>query len=393
MIMEDAIYLLQADETLVEMHAAAYESEPVLQKLLADYPHLLAGGQMNPDNPRRWLLVGRELGIAWEEGGPDQLSLDHLFLDQDGIPTLVEVKRSSDTRIRREVVGQMLEYAANAVAYWPVEKLRARYEAYCEQQGLDPSHQIQDLVNGGVEDEVDIEQFWQTVNTNLQAGRIRMLFVADEIPSQLRRIVEFLNGQMSEAEVLAIEVKQYVGQGLKTLVPRVVGQTAQAQQRKAMDSPTISWTEEKFFTELANRKGDVEAEVAQGILEWAKVHMPDIWWGKGKRNGSFVPGLNHDGQWHQLIGVWTNGFVEVEFQYMKSRGSLDDRQRLELLRRINASTGVDWPETHIIRRPSIPLAILAAPNVLPKFFADLEWALGEIVAGAKSDGHEPALTV
>ena len=393
MIMEDAIYLLQADETLVEMHAAAYESEPVLQKLLADYPHLLAGGQMNPDNPRRWLLVGRELGIAWEEGGPDQLSLDHLFLDQDGIPTLVEVKRSSDTRIRREVVGQMLEYAANAVAYWPVEKLRARYEAYCEQQGLDPSHQIQDLVNGGVEDEVDIEQFWQTVNTNLQAGRIRMLFVADEIPSQLRRIVEFLNGQMSEAEVLAIEVKQYVGQGLKTLVPRVVGQTAQAQQRKAMDSPTISWTEEKFFTELANRKGDVEAEVAQGILEWAKVHMPDIWWGKGKRNGSFVPGLNHDGQWHQLIGVWTNGFVEVEFQYMKSRGSLDDRQRLELVRRINASTGVDWPETHIIRRPSIPLAILAAPNVLPKFFADLEWALGEIVAGAKSDGHEPALTV
>ena len=28
-------------------------------------------------------------------------------------PTLVEVKRSSDTRIRREVVGQMLDYAAN----------------------------------------------------------------------------------------------------------------------------------------------------------------------------------------------------------------------------------------------------------------------------------------
>ncbi len=47
-----------------------------------------------------------------------------------------------------------------------------------------------------------------------------MLFVADEIPFQLRRIVEFLNAQMSEAEVLAvIEVKQYVGQGLQTLVP------------------------------------------------------------------------------------------------------------------------------------------------------------------------------
>ncbi len=33
---------------------------------------------------------------------------------------MVRVKRR-DTRIRREVVGQMLEYAANAVTYWPVD--------------------------------------------------------------------------------------------------------------------------------------------------------------------------------------------------------------------------------------------------------------------------------
>jgi hypothetical protein len=39
------------------------------------------------------------------------------------VPTLVEVKRSDDTRIRREVVGQMLDYAANGVVYWPGEVL------------------------------------------------------------------------------------------------------------------------------------------------------------------------------------------------------------------------------------------------------------------------------
>jgi len=32
---------------------------------------------------------------------------------------------------------------------------------------------------------------------------IRMLFVADRIPAELRRIVEFLNEQMDPAEVLA----------------------------------------------------------------------------------------------------------------------------------------------------------------------------------------------
>ena len=45
----------------------------------------------------RWLLVRREMGVADREEGGDRWSLDHLFVDQDAIPTFVEVKRSSDT--------------------------------------------------------------------------------------------------------------------------------------------------------------------------------------------------------------------------------------------------------------------------------------------------------
>jgi hypothetical protein len=41
----------------------------------------------------------------------------------------VEVKRSTDTRLRREVVGQMLDYAANAVVYSPVEHLIEHFRA------------------------------------------------------------------------------------------------------------------------------------------------------------------------------------------------------------------------------------------------------------------------
>jgi len=81
--------------------------------------------------------------------------------------------------------------------------------------------------------DADEEQFWQKAKTNLQAGRIRIVFVADEIPAELRRIVEFLNAQMDPAEVLALEIKQYIGEGLKTFVPRVIGQTAEAQQKKS----------------------------------------------------------------------------------------------------------------------------------------------------------------
>ncbi len=41
----------------------------------------------------------------------------------------MEVKRSTDMRIRREVVGQMLDYAANALSYWRVETIRGHFEA------------------------------------------------------------------------------------------------------------------------------------------------------------------------------------------------------------------------------------------------------------------------
>ncbi len=117
--MPDGIYLIQDGGGLVRMDEQAYDSEVLLHTLIAQYPGLLAGEQAEGAEPRRYLLVEREAAIPVGEGGGDHFALDHLFLDQDGVPTLVEVKRSTDTRIRREVVGQMLDCAANAVACWP----------------------------------------------------------------------------------------------------------------------------------------------------------------------------------------------------------------------------------------------------------------------------------
>jgi len=47
------IYLLSNDSKLVAMEEAAYDSESLLQKLLADHPDLLAGEQINAEEPRR----------------------------------------------------------------------------------------------------------------------------------------------------------------------------------------------------------------------------------------------------------------------------------------------------------------------------------------------------
>src|SRR6516225_11056162 len=155
--MNGGIFLIQSGGELVEMKEQSYDTEDVLQELLARYPNLLAGDQMDGASPRRWLLISREMGVPGEEEGGDRWSLDHLFLDQDAIPTLIEVKRSRDTRIRREVIGQMLDYAANAVVYWPVEAIRARFEEGCRKRGTEPAKELEAFLESGS----GVDEFWQ----------------------------------------------------------------------------------------------------------------------------------------------------------------------------------------------------------------------------------------
>src|SRR5438270_2519496 len=133
--MNGGIFLLRGEDELIEMRETPYEAEEVLQALIARFPSLLAGDQYTGGAPRRWLLVGREAALPDDQDAAGRWSVDHLFLDQDAVPTIVEVKRRSDTRIRREVVGQMLDYAANGVVTWPVERLRQDFEARCEREG------------------------------------------------------------------------------------------------------------------------------------------------------------------------------------------------------------------------------------------------------------------
>ena len=210
------------------MQRADFVTEDDLQHLLASFPDLLAGTLIDPEAPRKWLLIRREQPIQSEQNGSARWWLDHLFLDQEGVPTLVEVKCQSNDDVRRKVVGQMLDYAANATAWWSAKEILSALSITCAAKSTTANSELERLIGG----EADKSLFWQTVQTNLEDGRLRLIFVTDRIPAELRRIVEFLNHQMSPAEVLAVELRQFEGEGLKTLVPTVYGRTEEATQRK-----------------------------------------------------------------------------------------------------------------------------------------------------------------
>jgi hypothetical protein len=263
------------------------------------------------------------------------------------------------------------------VAYWPVEAIRARFEEGCRQRGTVPAAEVETLAEQG-----GVEEFWQRVKTNLQAGRVRMVFVADAIPPELRRIVEFLNGQMDPAEVLAVEIKQFVGQGLKTLVPRVIGQTVEAERKKGGSGPAEKqWDEASFFEDLRQRRGAKETEAAREILAWAKKCALRIWWGRGKRDGSFYPMLDHNGEKHHVTAVWTFGRATIQFQMMLHRKPFDDEtKRKQLLARFNSIPGIEIPAHAISRYPSVPLSVLTSEAAMKEFLAVLDWYIAEVKA-------------
>ena len=154
----------------------------------------------------------------------------------------------------------------------------------------DPQQIVAEFLSGT---ETNEEEYWQKAKTNLQAGKVRLVFVADKVPTELRRVVEFLNQQMDPAEVLAVEIKQYVGGTLRTLVPRVIGQTAEAQQKKSSTTRgSRHWDEASFFEELS-AQAPASVEPARAIYEWATNRAFRIRWGKGKQYGSFYTTLEH----------------------------------------------------------------------------------------------------
>ena len=247
--------------------------EDTLQELIADHPKLLSGEQINPNDPRRWLLIQREQGIADTEDGNYRWALDHLLIDQDAMPTLVETKRSNNTELRRTIVGQMMDYAAFARRTWKVDDIRRAFGEAENCAGRDPNNSIFELLQS--ESEPDVDDFWQRVETNLRAARMRLLFVADDIPDELAHVVEFLNEQMPDIEVLAVEIKQFRGETGKTLVPRVIGRTA-AISDKASKGSSTQLSQDEFLAQMPSPQ---VREAAERLLDVAQERGGFVYFG------------------------------------------------------------------------------------------------------------------
>lgn len=381
---QSGVFVLKDDDALVPMQPAQFSAELDFQELLSKFPALLVGDQIDPDHPKRFMLVRQELAIG-HESDASRWSLDHLFLDQDGVPTLVEVKRQSDTRLRREVVAQMLDYAANFQSFWNAERIAAEYAETCLRSGVDADLALTEFLA----DPDAAEAFWSTVSTNIQAGKLRLLFVADQIPTELRRIVEFLNVQMDPAEVLAIELRQFAGQGLRTIVPMVFGQTREAADRKEAIKGS-RWTEDRLLAAFEAKRPPEEVKIARAVLDWMKGTGLPLVFGTGLQNGSVYPLLKVRGVDINPAYLNTDGKVWLQFKALEGKPLFDDPTlRLQMMRMFAAIDGTNLDETSINRWPTVPLAIVAKdPAGTEKLIAAFEWIVRQVEIDSQTERTE-----
>jgi hypothetical protein len=348
-------YIVNQDGYTTEMKTIrCVDENKELQKLLLGNLDLIPGDQIKPEDPRRWILIKDEMPVPDPSTGSNRWSVDFFLVDHEGIPTFVECKRHNDSRSRREVIGQMLDYAANGHYYWSANELEELATETAKRNG----HTLEEYLYRLDSTISESNNFFEIVENNLKEGQLRLVFFLEEAPQELKSIVDFLNRQMERTEVLIVEAKQYLADNTKVVVPVLFGYTEQARMVKKIVTVTTSstrkWDEQSFFRAL----GPDQVDRARMLMKFGmEATGRNIEWGTGKERGSFTARFVIGNNRFSLFSVYTSGEFSVNFgwNYQKTKKLKSDLSE-EYRQLINERFGVDiaqnkwengWPMVHL----------------------------------------------
>lgn len=372
---------IEDDRGLVQLEPSAYSKEVDLQRFIAEHPMVLASAVEPDEREPRWLLVKQELSITIDDG-PERFnwSLDHLFIDGRGMPTLVEVKRSSDPRSRREVIGQMLDYVASFKTTWTAESLRDLWQRNC----ANPEQMLDPVLGAGTVG--DANAFWDLVDTRINAGELRLLFVADRLSAPVVRIIEFLNEQLRTTEVIGVEVLPHrspADASVVAYVPTVRGRTsAVAASKGAPERRSM----EEFEQMLSGRHGNECLEGVQALVaEAARLGgFPTI--GTDVRDPRLYLNLRDPDSgkvfWPFAISSG-KGKVELQLRWLANNPRFaDDDRRAELVSRCATAIGESIDAQRLDGFPGFYVGALARADVVLRLANVLDWCMESPSASA-----------
>ncbi|QND17691.1 hypothetical protein HB775_25520 (plasmid) [Rhizobium leguminosarum bv. trifolii] len=189
-------------------------SEAQVQELVHKYPRSLPIEEIDPSF-KGPVAICRELMTP---AGP----IDNLLVTPSGLPVLVECKLWRNPEGRREVVGQIIDYAKE-LSRWTSSDLQREVS---RRLGI-PGNAMLDLVRA-VDPTVDEIAFNDALSLNLRRGRFLLLIVGDGIREGVEAIAEYLQrhaGLHFSMGLVEMPIFTLPDGGL-LITPRVLARTA-----------------------------------------------------------------------------------------------------------------------------------------------------------------------
>lgn len=353
--MSDVYEIKEDGKTEVFRRLQCANEDKDLQRLLELNLDLLPMAQLGMRGSAGWLLIKREMPVPSPETGENTWSLDFLLADDKAIPTLVECKRFSNTQARREIVGQLFEYAANGRSYWTKKDLLERAE---ESAGG------AEMLRMKVEQfsSMSLEDYFEQLTANLKSSTMRLIFFLENSSNELRSVVEFLSEQFTDLEIFLVEAQQYERAGLRIVVPRVFGYTEESrvvrkEGRAAAKSISSKVEGENGFWEALEVGAlTLEEKVRmRSFLEVAKETSGcEVSWGRGPR---FI--FRKLGSDRYVFALRRGGVLEWNFVNLQSSVIDDVKETMgeRVLREINDALGTTYRLDGLAKYPQLAPAL------------------------------------
>jgi hypothetical protein len=361
------ILIRQAGETAWRAPATnSYTDERALQDLIARSPTLIPGAANTP------IAVVRELSV------PGIGYIDVVGVDPNGDITVIECKLKANPEIRRQIIGQVLAYAAGL---WGMS-----YEAFDAAFATVAHQPLADQVRSLSVGDWDEEAFRSAVAANLAKGRFRLVIVVDAITDELKRIVLYLNQHTgADMQILALELGYIADKDTEILVPKAYGEeSAQPKEPGARRR----WAEDTLFARLdACCRPDGMAAL-RTLYAWLNERGARLYWGdsmlpwvsaqfpSGNKQISIVS-----------IGEWpeNRGAVSINFEYLRGVVSVEVLARLA--NQLRAVPGMREIYANLEtkgyrQRPNLPInQILIQPTAVTV----IEQALDELLQAMETE--------
>lgn len=341
------LFIVEGNQTRV-LDQQSFDNESLLQDVVERFPEVIALDDLGVTEP--FIVIGRE--VVTKAG-----SIDVLCIDGDGVLTVIETKLARNSQIRREVVGQVLEYVAQ-LSKWRAHDVVQSANQYFASMGIKAGERTATLMDllvmeQGEESDTLPLDLYDRIENNLRKGIIKLVIASDSIPETLKDTVTFINS-FSNFDIYVLQIQSYQKDQLQIYAPTVFGFTHKSAGRAK--SEKMQWDEDSFFQSLSSLRSDA-VKTIQKLYDFTQENTAGIRWGTGRSTSSFSYRVDSARKKFNIFAVLNSGdtgTILLNFGVMK--GIIPDSELHAFRETLNTLPEVELPAFMVDegKYPNIP---------------------------------------